>query len=161
MGRYWALWAVSILLRIGGYLWIGVTIIATLLSLVTLVASASDVPTQSQTIPLPPSPTFEIPTFEIPTFEMPLLPDTRGAAAGVTAMVFLVGLVLNLFWGLVMIAGGQFLVLMMDLEHNTRKGRRPAVPVDPVDGPWEQPQSRQRPRRFIDDDDDQYAPPRR
>jgi hypothetical protein len=140
MPRFWALWLVSIILRGAGVVWIVFTILTT----IVMAVSAQQVQ-PLQTIPLPQMPTLA--PFVMP--EMPNFNVITNAAAGVTVWALVFGFVLSLFYGLILYAVGQFIVLMLSIEQSVRlNGGRAEVPENAARDMWNEPASApRRPRR--------------
>lgn len=140
MPRFWALWVVSIILRGAGVVWVIFTIMTT----IVMAVNAQQVQ-PLQTIPLPQMPTLA-------PFVMPELPNFNGvanAAAGLTVSALIFGFFLSLFYGLVLYAIGQFIVLMLSIEQSVRgSDRRAELPANPARDMWgEAAPTPRRPRR--------------
>lgn len=155
MGRFWALWLVSVLLRILGVIVMLISVVGT----ATLVVNAGAAPVIAQLPPPPPVfPTLE--PFVMPTFPTFDRASFTAAAEHVAVVTVFIGLLLGIFYGLVIYAIGQFIVLMLAIEENTR---RRAADYPQSDSTLRaelaafQRRVERRPRDMFDDDDN-FAP---
>lgn len=103
MPRFWALWLLSVLLRGLGTIWMLFTVFAPIALAIDQLRSQDA-------------------TYNFNSI--------TGALAGLTTVSLAVVFLLSLLYGLMIYAAGQFIVLMIQIEANTRRRAAYTVPPD-------------------------------